>query len=88
MLRIPVTASNIAEWVRLAANAVNGLIRASEALDARAAALEAFAGAPVAESFTFTPVALPGSPVDGMTVLDIADGVIKTWYSGAWHAHY
>lgn len=48
ILRVPVTASNIVEWVRRAADAINALIRghqalvaADEATDGRLGALEA-----------------------------------------------
>ena len=115
-LRVPVTASIMPEWVRLAAGAINSLIGRSDgyaanvaalqaadtalqaadtaqnaattALDTRIGALETAAPIPVVTTITFTPVALPGSPVIGQTVYDEADGIVKTWDGTAWQAHY
>lgn len=39
-------------------------------------------------SFTLTPAALPGSPVEGQTVYDSADKKVKTWDGVTWQAHY
>lgn len=54
------------------------------AVEGRATALETYAHA----FFTLTPAVLPGSPVEGMTVYDIADDKVKTWNGTAWQAHY
>ena len=83
ILKVPVTGSG-AEWVRRVAEAVNALITALSGVDGRVTTLETH----TVSSITLTPGALPGSPVDGTTVLDSADGKVKTWYSGAWNAHY
>lgn len=96
ILNIPVTATNIVEWVRRCADAVNALIRASKALevadtalDTRVDALETFVALPFAvDSVTFRPVPLPASPSPGMTVLDQADNVLKTYAAGTWHNLY
>lgn len=89
ILKIPVTASNMIEWVRRAAGAVNALILTSDALDGRMAAVETFAALPfTVGSITLTPVALPGAPTKGQTVYDIADNKVKTWDGAIWQAHY
>jgi len=41
MLRVPPTASNMVEWVRLAANAINGLIGRGDSAAADAAQMQA-----------------------------------------------
>lgn len=102
-LNIPVTATNMVEWVRRCATAVNELIRRLgllttrvdtaetniTGLDTRATALEAFAASPfTVDSITFNPIALPGSPTEGLTVLDVADDIVKTYAGGSWHSHY
>jgi hypothetical protein len=79
ILNVPVTASNLAEWVRRAATAINSLVSLQ-------AASEKQAVAPTVDSVTFRPVPLPASPVVGMTVLDEADGVLKVYANGAWRA--
>jgi hypothetical protein len=81
MLKVPVTASNIVEWVRRAAEAINALISLQ-------AASEKNAIAPMVDAVTFRPVPLPATPAPGMTVLDEADGVLKTWDGSAWRALY
>lgn len=102
-LKVPVTASNPAEWIRLAGGAVNALITAlaklvgrvdavetfDTAINGRVGALEAFAATPfTVASITLTPAALPGVPVKGQTVYDIADDKVKTWTGAAWVAHF
>lgn len=59
------------------------------ALDTRADALETFAATPFSvASITLTPAALPGSPVHGMLVTDIADGKPKFYNGTIWVALY
>jgi len=81
ILKIPVTATNVPEWVRRAADAINGLVSAVAGLGARVVALEQ---PPVVTSITLTPAALPGAPVDGMLVTDIADGKLKYYDGSLW----
>ena len=96
ILKVPVTASNMVEWVRRAATAVNALITGlgavegrATALESRATDLETFAALPfTVDSITLTPIALPGTPVQGQTVYDIADDKVKTWDGTTWQAHY
>jgi hypothetical protein len=96
ILKVPVTASNMVEWVRRAATAVNALITGlgtvegrATALESRATDLETFAALPfTVDSITLRPIALPGTPADGLTVLDIADGIVKTYANGIWNSHY
>lgn len=103
LLRIPVTATSPAEWVRRAGGAVNSLISTltaltgrtdaletgATALAARTTALETFTHVPfTVASITLTPVALPGSPVKGQTVYDTADDTVKTWNGTVWKLHY
>jgi hypothetical protein len=85
ILKVPVTASSVPEWVRRAAVAINDMISAMAALGTRVTALEQ---PPVVTSVTLTPAPLPGAPVQGMTVYDIADDKVKTWNGSAWQAHY
>jgi hypothetical protein len=101
--RIPVTASSPVEWIRRASGSVNALISSltglgtrtttletgATALAARTTALEAFAHVPfTVASITLTPAALPGSPVKGMIVYDIADDKVKAWNGAIWNALY
>lgn len=82
VLKVPVTASSMPEWVRRAATAINDLIT-------RQRALEEFAAAPfVVDSVRLRPVALPSSPEEGTTVYDMADKKVKTWDGTTWQAHY
>lgn len=53
-------------------------------LGTRTTALETYTHA----SFTLTPAALPGTPVKGQTVYDVADDKVKTWDGAAWQAHF
>lgn len=110
ILKIPVTASNMVEWVRRCADAVNEMSRWLGSVTARVdiaetsitglgtrmtaaedsiTALEVFAASPfTVASITFTPAPLPGSPTNGLTVLDSADNIVKTYAAGSWHSHY
>lgn len=50
-------------------------------------ALQVFAASPfTVDSITFTPQALPGTPTNGLTLLDSADSVLKIYVGGAWHS--
>lgn len=97
-LRVPVTAASPVEWIRRAGGAVNALIKGqgdfetrtaavegrATSLESRATALETYTHA----SFTLTPGALPGTPVKGQTVYDVADDKVKTWDGALWQAHW
>lgn len=82
ILKVPVTATNMVEWVRRVAVAVNDLI-------GRVTSLEAFSAAPfTVSSVTLTPAPLPGSPVHGMIAVDSADGKLKFYDGTVWQALY
>lgn len=79
MLRVPVRPGNIiADWCRLAANAINQIIvdigKLKEAGDA---------GYQV-----FKPLELPVDPEIGTTILDQDDNVLKTWDGTSWKNHW
>ena len=78
-LQIPVTATSLPEWIRRCADAVNGLTTRLMTLETRP-----YQGS----SLTLTPAPLPASPAVGMTVMDSADNIVKTWDGSAWRAHY
>jgi hypothetical protein len=78
-LQIPVTATNLPEWIRRCADAVNSIMTRLVSLET-----QPYRGA----SLTLTPATLPASPDVGMTVMDSADGVVKTWDGATWRAHY
>lgn len=78
-LQIPVTATNMPEWIRRCADAVNGLTTRLMTLET-----QPYRGA----SLTLTPSPLPASPAVGMTVMDSTDNIVKTWDGSAWRAHY
>lgn len=77
ILRVPVTASDIVEWVRLAANAINALIRAHDGI---------VSGRTPVAGVIFQPQPLPDDPVPGQTVFDEADDKLKTWDGTTWQA--
>lgn len=79
ILRVPVTASNMVEWVRRAADAINALIRRQDGIVSGSTPL---AGA------VFEPQALPDDPVPGQTVFDEADDTLKTWNGSGWQSHW
>lgn len=82
ILRVPVTASNMLEWVRRCADAVNQLA-------GRVTNLEIVTETPfTVDSVTFRPVTLPTGPTKGTTVYDISDDTVKTWNGIAWMPHY
>ena len=73
-LNVPVTATNIAEWVRRAAAAINALLSDVERLKAP----------PPLTSIVFVPSPLPLDPAKGMTVYDQADDKLKVWTGASW----
>jgi len=58
------------------------------AIDARVTTLETNAPHPTLAYTIFTPAALPGSPVEGMTAMDSTDHKLKTWDGTTWQAHW
>jgi len=78
-LQIPVTATNLPEWIRRCADAVNSIMTRLVSLETRPNE-----GA----SFRYESSPLPTSPQEGQTVYDQSDKVIKTWDGAAWRAHY
>lgn len=82
-LLVPETQTN-KDWPRRVAQAVNGGVNTMAALLARIVTLEAH----TVETITFTPIAEPVSPVEGMTYLDSTSDKLRTYAGGSWNDHW
>jgi hypothetical protein len=71
---IPVDART-KDWPRKVANDVNRLL-------VRVGLLE------TADTFTFTPIAEPSDPVEGMTYMDSTSHKLRTWDGSQWNDHW
>ncbi|MGR4893344.1 hypothetical protein ACIPPQ_20155 [Sphingopyxis sp. LARHCG72] len=69
-----------ADWPRLVAAAINALENKVRTL----LGMTAY----TVETVTFTPIAEPVSPVEGMTYLDSASGKLRTYAGGIWNDHW
>lgn len=80
---IPETQTN-KDWPRRVAQAVNGGLNTMAALLARIVALETH----TVETITFTPIAQPVSPVEGMTYQDSTSHKLRTYDGTIWRDHW
>ncbi|MGN7930304.1 hypothetical protein [Sphingopyxis sp. 22461] len=72
--------SRTSDWPRLVADAVNALENKVKALLG--------ATAYTVETITFTPIAEPASPVEGMTYMDSTSHKLRTYNGTTWQDHW
>lgn len=72
--------SRTTDWPRLVADAINALENKVKTLLG--------ATAYTVETITFTPIAEPASPVEGMTYLDSTSDKLRTYAGGVWNDHW
>lgn len=73
---IPETYRN-ADWPRKVKQAIDSIVR-------RVVVIEQY----TVETLTFSPIAEPASPVEGLTYLDSTTDKLRTYAGGVWNDHW
>lgn len=76
---VPVDAKRT-DWPRLVADAINRTLRRTDALES--------ASAYTVNTVTFTPIAEPVTPVEGMTYYDSTSNKVRTYDGTIWNDHW